>query len=199
MNGIDDTNVRETIVRETLARLKQELADLGDQGDVLLTYNAQAEFARKQSTLMGRMSTIRRSESILKEVKPKIDADEAWLAQLNDWRSKLVEELHARPVPRTAKERGEEQNLALSIQVIDRSYRVVEGSGYGLEKLRLGALMRESGYVASPPAPGQTFGFLPWLGSVPEVEHRLREMHAKRNDARSRLEAALRDPEPAKV
>jgi hypothetical protein len=45
----------------------------------------------------------------------------------------------------TDHDRGTQQNLKLSIMAIDRGIGVVAGTGYALETLRLGALMKESG------------------------------------------------------
>ena len=89
------------------------------------------------------------------------DADERWFALLTAWRTTLCAELLALPSrirdPHTL---DAKRNLELSIRCIDFGLSVVDGTGYGLTNLRLGALMREA-------------RMMPWLGSLPEVEKRL--------------------------
>jgi hypothetical protein len=55
--------------------------------------------------------------------------------------------------------------------------------------------MREAGYTEGPKIENQVSGALPWLGSLPEVERRLKDLHAQQDDARARLDAVLREPE----
>ena len=63
-----------------------------------------------------------------------------------------------------------------------------------LEDLRLGVLIRASGFeqnLAAPPGLR-----LPWFGSISEVERRIRDLTSRRDDAQARLDAALADPLP---
>ena len=85
-------------------------------------------------------------------------------------------------------------NLGLSIQVIDSGLRVIAETTYGLTSLRLGALMREAGYVALGVDPARHYaGVMPWHGSLPEVEKRLSDFAKRRATVEATLEDALLD------
>ena len=71
-----------TAIGETLADCQRRLDALGSPGNVPMTHNAQEQFARDQSFLVGRMASIRASVATLREVEPQIADDEKWLAQL---------------------------------------------------------------------------------------------------------------------
>ena len=72
---------------------------------------------------------------------------------------------------------GKQQNVKLSIVTIDRG-RLSEAGGWSLETLRIGHLMRAAGYVEGLKIENAT-GRLPWFGSLPEVERRIK--HCNRN------------------
>jgi hypothetical protein len=84
-------------------------------------------------------------------------------------------------------------NLASSIQVIDRGPSLLEDRGGSISTLHLGQLMTESGYQSPPPPPDEPFRIndLPWFGSLPEMERRLKALNAQRDEAERRLDAAL--------
>ena len=83
-------------------------------------------------------------------------------------------------------------NLQLSLKVIDRGLHTIEQTGYDLTTLRLGALMREAGYeVVGAVAVGNFSGALPWFGSTPEVEHRLKDLTERRTRAQTALDGLL--------
>jgi hypothetical protein len=86
---------------------------------------------------------------------------------------------------------GRRQNLELSIRVIDRGLAVVGGTGYTLETLRLGQLMRDAGYVQVDT--GGSTDALPWFGCTTEVEHRLKKLMAERDQAQAVLDEAMLD------
>jgi hypothetical protein len=177
-----------------LAEWERQLAALPDSADVPATYNAQAEHARRHSWLTGHIQTVRESQRVLAEVEPQIATLAKWQADLESCRQACADEYLALPSPiRTSEDRGRECNLRLSIQVCDRALGVAEGSGFALETLRLGHLLREKGYVDAPPTEGRAIGTLPWFGALPEVDRRVRDLHARRDDAQTRLDAALRD------
>jgi hypothetical protein len=80
----------------------------------------------------------------------------------------------------------------LSLAVVDRDVRALDDTGLMLEASRPGQLMRRSGLTASERPPPNEIGLrLPWRGSLPVVERRLRELTMRRDDARVRLEAVL--------
>jgi hypothetical protein len=68
------------------------------------------------------------------------------------------------------------------------------GTGWELETLRLGSLMREAGYVEGPRIANQAHGELPWGGSLPDVERRVEALTAQRDDAQVRLDRAVAEP-----
>ena len=71
---------------------------------------------------------------------------------------------------------------------------VVNGSGWDLTTLRLGALMRESGYEPTGADPDRHFsGVMPWFGSLPQVERRIADLKKQRAEAEARLDNALLD------
>ena len=96
------------------------------------------------------------------------------------------------PRIRSDKELGTQQNLTLSIRTIDFGLGVVNGTGYGLDTLRLGALMREAGYAPTGADPDRNYGgVMPWFGSLPEVERRIQQLTKHRAEAQARLDEAL--------
>lgn len=181
-----------------VARLRQELAAMHDPIDIPgdWTPRERDAYEVKRSLLRQRITLVRDAAATLAEVAAHEAAEHAWRDHLNEWRSALADELLALPPnPRSDKDRGRQQNLMLSIRCIDHGTGVVEHSGYNVETLRLGALMRESGFVAAPPVANQLFGALPWSGSMPEVEHRLKALAVRRTDAEARLADGLLDDE----
>jgi hypothetical protein len=167
----------------TLADLETEFAALPDPTDVPMTLRAQAADAALRSSLRNRIRDARRSPDILAEWEPKLASDLAYRDILNDVRERLCAELLALAKPRTDHEFGVRVNVRLSIAALDRGAGLVDGSGWSIDTLRLGALLREAGTT--------------WRGSLPEVERRIRDAQSRVNDARHRLAQALRDPEVA--
>ena len=183
---------------DTLARLRHELAAMHDPIDVPgdWTPRQRDDYEGKRSLLRQRIVAVRDAAATLAEVAAQVEAVETWLHHLTTWRRPLADELLAlQPNPRTDTDRGRQQNLMLSIRCIDHGTGVIKESGYALDTLRLGALMRESGYVAAPPAEGRVFGELPWFGSTAEVEFRLKQLAARRAEAEARLADGLLDDE----
>jgi hypothetical protein len=166
---------------EVLARLDAELAELG-------TKRAQAErdaagYVSRMTFLERRMSTIQVATTTLNGL-PSLANDQKSLDELTAWRKVLCDELLALPARiRTNHDLGKQQNLKLSIFVIDRGLGVLNDSGYALETLRLGALMREAGYT----------GQLPWHGSLSQVERRIQDIRKRRAQAEAQLADALLD------
>src|SRR5204862_2746954 len=106
----------------------------------------------------------------LAELEPLIAGDTKWLAFTQTARRQLCDEVLALSPPdrsrRTDRERGRIANLLMSIQVLDRGRGVANDSGWGLETLALGDLIRAAGYVANAPIENQAFGQLPWYGCI---------------------------------
>jgi hypothetical protein len=174
-------------IATTLAQLTRDLAALGDPGDVLLTYNAQARFAREQSWLQGRISTLRASVRTLAEVEPQIATLTTWRDHLIEWRRILSEELAALPVSNAPPLFARYQALTWSLQRIDRGLDFM--NELLPANLPLDDLMRASGYIPRDlvaRAHGEC-----WLGTLPQTEHRLTALIARRDDAQTRLEQVI--------
>ena len=121
--------------------------------------------------------------------------EQEWLDHLIGWRKTLCDELLALPSPiRDSHTLGVQRNLTLSIKTIDVGVAVVNGTGYDLTTLRLGALMREAGYEPTGADPHRNYrGVMPWFGSMPEVERRIQQLTKQRDDAQAMLDEALLD------
>lgn len=140
-----------------------------------------------------RIQSIRSALSLLASVSPRIAAEIEWRDHLVDWRKTLCDELLAFPARiRDDREAGKQQNVKLSITAIDRGF--IEGTGWELGTLRIGQLMREAGYKEGPKIENQACGPLPWFGSLPEVERRVKGLLEQRDAAQAPLEAALHEP-----
>ena len=183
-------------VAAALADIERQLEALGGPGDVLRTDNAQATYYAMRSTLWNRRQAITTNAATLAQVEPRIEADERWEKDLIAIRAQLNAELEAGPPRiRTERELAVQQALKLSVKIIDFGKRCNGEWTPGIETLRLGALLIEKGYRQAPPEPNtnQVHGEVEWHGSVGEVQHRLRELRARRDDARKRLDDALRE------
>jgi hypothetical protein len=121
------------------------------------------------------------------------EADERWRDQLTAWRQTLCDELLTIKSPiRDKVVMGRSINLSLSIKAIDFGPEKLEGSGYGLTNLKLGDLMRASGYEPVGEDLNHNYvGVMPWYGSLKEVEQRLAALGTQRAQAEANLEAAL--------
>lgn len=176
------------------AELTAELAAMHDPADSPGTWTARERdaYEMRRRHLVDRLHLIREATATLADLAPRIVAAEQWQTHLNTWRPTLCEELLALPArdPRT-------RNLELSLRVLDHGMGWMQSSGYSLSTLRLGALMRESGFQPVP-VPNQVFGELPWYGSLAEVEHQLTTLTRRREAAQAALkEAQLSDDERA--
>ena len=179
-----------TDVLAVLAALRAERDSMLNPLDIPGSWTPRQKEAYEytRAVLRARISTIEMALPELDKVNPKIAAEQDWLAKLHGWRRPLADEFLALP-----KRDVRQDNYRLSITCIDRGVQYIVGSGYGLETLRLGELMRQSGYQELPPDPGRVWGTLPWFGSIPECEYRLRELTKRRDDAQMRIDGVLRD------
>lgn len=141
--------------------------------------------------LTRRISAIQDATAVLAGL-PSLAPEQEWLDHLTAWRQTLRDELSLRiGDPQTP---GLQQNLTLSISAIDVGLGAVDGTGYHLTTLRLGALMRDAGYEPVGANPNTHYsGEMPWFGSLPEVERRIASIRKQRVDAQAQLDEALLD------
>ncbi|MBE3071702.1 MAG: hypothetical protein IMZ67_01890 [Acidobacteria bacterium] len=181
----------------TLESLENELAALPDEQvlpDLAMTVAERNAITIKRHVLKRQIHNIRAATSALAEIAPRLADVAKWRDDLAAWRQTLCDELMALPQrARTGPELGRLQNLKFSIMTIDRGAGASDGTGWEKETLRLGALMRASGYVPATPVEGQAYGRLPWFGSLPDTEQRLAELQRRRDAAAAVLEDALLD------
>jgi len=178
---------------DVLADLDRQLAALGDIGDVPNTPHAHEQFAARQSALANRRQAIRMALAAQADLAPKIATLQTWHDDLTAIRQQIGVEFRHAPRPRTDRDYGRFLNLQMSISCIDRGPEVARDSGWSLETLRVGELLRERGYVAGTPIENQAMGLLPWLGALPNVERRLAELQKEYANTERRLAEALLD------
>jgi len=184
---------------KTLEQMVRELAALPAETDVPLSWTQRQldDLRQQQGTLMNRIQVAHRSVGILAEVDPQIAALIKWRDHLVRWRQLLCDRLAALPPPRTGPELGERQKLEMSIQRIDYGLDLGPAGSCMYGNIPLDDLMREAGYVprdAVARADGEA-----WFGTLPSAEWRLKELQARHDDAKCRLdEALLGDKERAK-
>ena len=179
----------------TIAQLEKELAGMLDQLDIPKTWTGRQvnDYETRRAVLSGRIHTIRTSTQALAQITPSIAADEQWLGDLTTWRKTLETELKAMPLTRDEKQVAVQQNHVTCIRIIEFGLRCDGEYTRSMETLRLGDLMRASGYVQAPPQAGtsQVFGPLPWYGSHADVKHRLEDLRIERDEMQARLDNAL--------
>jgi hypothetical protein len=188
-----------TTTVDAIAALQKEFNELLHPNDFPGDWSIRQvdAYEQRRHTLSVVIQTARAAASTLADVVPRLATETQCQSHLVAWRQALSDELAAL-APSTKHDLGVQQNLSLSIQAIDRGEGVVKGTGYGLETLRLGTLMREAGYKPAPTIEGHAFGRLPWAGSLPEVTDRIAALTKQRNEAQAQLDEALLD-EPARA
>jgi hypothetical protein len=180
---------KSTSTIDTKSTVEAKLADLERQRDALpdpVTLEREVAAAyQRRSAFDVQMQTIRSAVATLANVEPRIVAEQKWQDFLTTARKTCCDELLAMPPRRDDRELGRARNLELSIAKIDRDVVV---DPWTLETLRLGELIREAGYVEGPKIENQVYGRLPWFGSLPEVERRLKALQEERSIAQARLD-----------
>jgi hypothetical protein len=152
---------------------------------------------RKRDELISRVVALRSDATTVTSLEPRIAAEIVWRDHLIEWRRTLEHEQLAFPAriyDHDDRELGRQRSVKLSIQAIDQGI-VSHDAGWSLETLRLGQLMRDSGFKQAPPEPNtnQSAGPLPWLGALPDVERRITDLQARQAQAQTRLDDALMD------
>jgi hypothetical protein len=186
---------RDDRIASRRSELQHKLAATPDLGslpasttrDELASIETQRQHAER--TLANFDATVARYRSL-----GDVETDTRWRAELTAWRQALCDELMTIKSPvRDAVTMGRRTNLTLSIKVIDFGLdKALSDSGYALTNLRLGELMRESGYEVTGADPNtNAVGTLPWYGSLREVERRLSSLAQQRAQAEAALESVL--------
>jgi hypothetical protein len=185
------TTLDSKTIDEVLARLEHEHASLPNPEDLWRQFT---EAEQKRDALAVRMRTIRSAVSVLNSTEPEITAVTEWLEHLKAWDKQLSKELAEFPADiRDTRELGKRQNVRLSIVgVVHGRFGEAQREGWLLETLRLGDLMRESGFKEGPKDENQFCGSLPWCGGLIATEERLQTLQAQRDQAQTQLDAALR-------
>jgi len=182
----------------TLDELEQQRAALQDVDksshvDELATLQQRInEVRQRRLELDRRIGNAKMAETTLASLPP-VSPDQAWLDHLEAWRKVLCAELLALPNRiRDAHTLGVQTNLTLSIRCIDFGPGVFKNSGYDLPNTRLGELMRAAGYEPEDADPDRNYsGVMPWFGTLPKVEERVKRHAARRAAAQSMLDDAL--------
>jgi hypothetical protein len=174
---------------KTLEEVETELASMLDPLDIPGNWTPRERdaYETKRAVLDARIRTVRMSKDILAQVEPRIAFDTKWRDHLREWLAILGERLLALGDARTDIDRARVIALKLSIMRIHRGLNFNEMlPGH----LPLDDLLHEAGFVprdAVARANGDA-----WYGTLPVVEQRLAELTARRDDAQTRLDAALR-------
>jgi len=147
-------------------------------------------YTAKRSELFTRIHVARTAWSAIREIDAALSGLVPWHSVLVSARKSVCDKLLA-----TYQPPGRERNLTLSLEVIDAGIGAITGSGYHLQTLYLGDLLKDAGYVPLPAQPEQTFGEMPWYGSLPEVTAQIADLQKRREVAARQLCELLLDDE----
>jgi hypothetical protein len=163
----------------TVEQMRTELAAMLDPLDIPRSWTPRElehyEFRRRLLDMLIRRA--RSAAALVAELEPKIAALQPYLPAMAAIRQRLADEYLALP-----KRDVRIRNFELSILALDRGLSVADDTGYTLNNLRLGLVMREAG--------------VEWLGPVPEIDYRLAELTKRRDKAQAEWQAMLNTPVP---
>jgi hypothetical protein len=176
-----------------LLDLQKHLSEMLDPLDIPRSWTDRQlnDYESKRARLAGRISVIQQQAPLLASLDAEIAQQAEWRAQISKWRDVVVHELRQLGIVRTPEQQGLQQNLRYSLAVLDSGNGFLDETGYSLETLRLGALMRSDGFAEALPRNGERFGRLPWFGALRETELRINELTERRDTAKRRLDEAL--------
>ena len=158
--------------REALqAELDGMYADVDIPGD--WTWRRREDYENRRVNIVRMLGRIDSASDARARFQPKLETSLVCLDVINGVREKLCKEIIDLPKPKTEREWGYLTNLKISITCIDRGAAFVDGSGWSIDTLRLGALLREAGAE--------------WQGSIPEIEARIKDAQRRVDDARAVL------------
>jgi hypothetical protein len=171
---------------ERQAELESELNGMLNPGDIPRSWSSNElnEYEARRSCLIQRISVLRTAAPLCESVDREISVLRAWRLHVASWGDLLQRELDALPPAErdTPQTLGRRHNLTLSLKVVDLDLGTLRDSGYGLNTLVLGSLMREAGYEPAPSG---------WLGSLARTDQRLSELETKRASLQASLDEAL--------
>ncbi|HLG58254.1 MAG TPA: hypothetical protein VI485_23115 [Vicinamibacterales bacterium] len=177
-------------VDAALVELQKELDAMLDPLDVPRSWSDRElnAYEEKRALLRQRVNTLSNEGPLLLSLETQLREATVWKDRLVEWQGKLQKELESLP---RHQHQTHSQNLLLSIGVVLGSKKRPEDYAYMIETLRLGALMRLSGFTESAARSGEVMGRLPWLGSLGEVENRIKDLTPRRDTAKRRIDEAL--------
>lgn len=183
-----------TTLDERLAQLTKLRAERKDPDDLALSPNERRAYAAATDALDGRIHAIHTASAALAELG-RVEPLTAWLVKLHGtdgnggWRKTLCDELLTLPARvRDRAEMDRQQDLTFSIKLIDFGFGIAKMGIVTLEPTAIGRLMQAAGYAVS----GESLrGPNGWLGSIKEVELRIKDLTKRRAAAQSALDAAL--------
>jgi len=178
-------------VQGSITTLQQELDKMIMSIDLPGSWSGRQinAYEERRGALRARIGTLRNESEALKKLEPQLEALCKWRDNLVAWQSALLKEIEGHMAPRTPQEQGVRQNLLLGLVLIEGRNDPPEQYGYSLETLRLGALMRASGFKEDPQREGAPK--LPWFGSLTVTEAQIADVTAKVDTAKLRIEDAL--------
>lgn len=155
-----------------------------------------AAYLEQTRVLDQRLAAARTASDTLAQVVPALEADTAWLANLNAWRETLSAELLAIKSPirdRAVKEQAD--SLTWSIRVVDIGLSASTLGPVVALVARIGELMQAAGYETVAPA---LHGPRGWRGAIRETERRIAELTKRKAQADTVLaQMLLTDAEEA--
>ena len=180
----------------TLAELEALRAGLPDD-DQLPASATQADLSQLRGRRQDLDARLQRARAAAATLATLREPDPTWEGHLHVWRKVLCDELLAPVEHLTPQRRAYRQNLTLSIRVCDFGPDALTNTDYDLVSLRLGTLMRESGFEVQGACPGRHYsGVLPWFGGLKDLERQAREVAKRRAKAEAdRADALLDDAE----
>jgi hypothetical protein len=181
----------DTRIEKRLAELTKLRAARKDDLDLprTMTQREVNTYHAETALLDHRIAAIRTAVETLAAID--LDADQQWLAHLEQWRKVLADELLALPPRiRDREQIARQNNLAFSIKLIDVGLGTAPLPVVTLEPLPLGPLMQAAGYEVQGEALRGPRG---WRGGMKEVERRIAAITKQRTAAQAALDAALLD------
>ncbi len=183
-------------VEAATAKIQQQLSEMLDPLDIPRTWTQRQLEAYE--TQRGNLGVILRelgtNHATLVQVTPKIEADEKWEADLLAMRTTLLQELATLPPQiRLEKDLHFMTNRKISVRIVDFGPHADGQWTRDISTLRLGELLLAAGYRQFEPErnTNATVGEIEFHGCLAEVQPRLKDLRARRDDAQKRLNDAL--------